>query len=122
MKTWLDYHRANLDQDDVENLTQDLESCLKAGNLPFTPDEVPEVNFITEEVVDCGEDLLVDVSDESTDDDDDDGKRRLQKFRLTCNMKGESKLHQSCQGPGNLEEIRRLIRMGHPVNVTDNSK
>ena len=123
LKTWLDYHRANIDQDDVERLTKDLEACLKDGSLPFRVDEVPEVNF-SEEVGGDSEEILADVSDEDSTDDneEDDGKRKLQKFRVTCNMKGESKLHQSCQGPGNIEEIRRLIRMGHPVNLTDNSK
>ena len=67
--------------------------------------------------------LLGNVSEDSNGtDDDDEGKRKVHKFRVTVNIKGETKLHTNCQEPGNLEEIQRLIRMGHPVNVADYSK
>ena len=52
---------------------------------------------------------------------EEEGPRGRKKFKTRKNNLGETDLHLNCQSEGNLDKIRTLIKMGHPVNEPDYS-
>lgn len=72
------------------------------------------------------DDLSSDSSDNNDDEKIDDNptnttKRRSNRstYKVKKNEKGETPLHRYCID-GNFEQVERLIKLGHPVNVHDN--
>lgn len=61
------------------------------------------------------------VSDSSSSEDEDDENElgRRQTYVVKKNKVGETTLHLYCKEPGKEEEILRLIKEGHPVNIKD---
>ncbi|CAL8069747.1 unnamed protein product [Orchesella dallaii] len=81
--------------------------------------EEPEID--SQDLLDEESDIDLDnLSAEESEDEIDEEKNKKRK-PLRLNEAGESQLHIAAK-KGDLKGVRRLIRQGHPVNVTDNAK
>ncbi|XP_068083333.1 tonsoku-like protein [Anabrus simplex] len=118
----LDFQNNNGTTEEIEETKKRLDvvemNVMNPENLENEEEEEAETQDFGSNV--CLEDYLEDEEDENEEyDRPHHTRKQTQGLKIKRNEKGESQLHVACIN-GNLARVRKLLELGHPVNIQDN--
>lgn len=105
----------DIDSKDGDTMSQGVEYDSEPQNVPEIGDEINLDELSSDSSDNSDDEKTTDDSTANT------SKRRSNRstYKVKKNEKGETPLHRYCID-GNFEQVERLIKLGHPINVHDN--